>query len=587
MQRPTLDDAAVMSPSRSPSNDKDRERPRSTPKINAAFLPQEAHTAKSGHSSVASAGDAIEQGAVNRLRLYRIAMLTWCAGGLIGTSFTPGLFRDRVIAWTSVLLFTASYALRKQTATTAPSVQIRKMLPVALTQSIAGLGVNLALGLSSPFNGLIVVALCLYGLSAPRAHSRLVFGCLAGGYAVFSALVLADVLPGTGLLVPAPLPFWSKLANALWTEGTYATGFAVGVYARHDSVRLVEELERVVRESAHREALLREAREELARVARIGGKGPFSGVDLGQFRLGEVIGRGGMGEVYSAARRDGSPGEAAVKLLRRDVLSQPDMVRRFEREARIAQSIQSPHIVEVYEVGGVDAPLPYIAMERLKGEDLVTSLRSRTVLPPSEVKVLIHELCDGLRVAHQAGVVHRDLKPANLFLAEVGEGARCWKILDFGVSKILQASDATLTTNEVLGTPHYMSPEQAARRPVDARTDLYGVGAIAYRALTGKLPFPKSDVSEVIRSVLDDMPEDPRALAQLAEDVTLWLRVALAKRPDDRFSNAREMAVAFDAALEGQLPEQWRQKARALLSQQAWGARRSSTAPPEGATRYA
>jgi serine/threonine-protein kinase len=294
-----------------------------------------------------------------------------------------------------------------------------------------------------------------------------------------------------------------------------------------------------------------------------------------------------MGEVYAASRRDGEPGEAAVKLLRRDILSQPEMVRRFEREAKIAQSIQSPHIVQVYEVGGEDAALPFIAMERLRGEDLVTTLRARAQLPLAEVITLVQEVCAGLRVAHLSGIVHRDLKPANLFHATVEGGGACWKILDFGVSKLLQASDATLTTNEVLGTPHYMAPEQAARRAVDGRTDLYGVGAIVYRALTGKLAFPKTDVSEVIRSVLDDMPEDPRALAPVPEDVALWLRVALAKRPEDRFRSAVEMVEAFETAVRGELSFAWRGKARALLTQQAWGTRKSAASPPEGATRYA
>jgi serine/threonine-protein kinase len=363
----------------------------------------------------------------------------------------------------------------------------------------------------------------------------------------------------------------------------------------------VAELERVVRSVAHREALLREARDELARVAKVGGRGPFSSVDLGDYHLGDVIGRGGMGEVYAATRRDGG-GEAAVKLLRRDVLSQPDLVRRFEREARIVESIRSPHIVAVYDVGAEDAALPYIAMERLRGEDLVAIVRARGALTLEETSTLVRQICEGLRVAHLSGIVHRDLKPANLFYSETDGrghagstgallaserlGSRCWKILDFGVSKLLESPDATLTTNQVLGTPHYMSPEQAARRSVDGRTDLYGLAAIVYRVLTGKLAFPKSDVNEVIRSVIDDMPEDPRALAEMPEDVAFWLRIALAKQPDDRFQNALEMAEAFDAAARGELPAALRAKARSLLNYQAWGTRRSAVAPPEGATRF-
>ena len=534
-------------------------------------------------TSVASAEQALEQGAFNRLRVYRVAMLSWCAFGLVAASVIPGQMRDRIACWASVGVFVASYLLRDKVG--SPTERIKKMFPVAIVQTVGAIGITAGLGIASPFNAIVVIALFLYALSAPRRHSRVAFGLLAGSYAVLSALVLTGVLSGTGLLAPAPLPFWTQLANALWVEGTYATGFAVGLWARRDSARLVAELERVVRDVAHREALLREAREELARVAKVGGRGPFTNVELGGFRLGDVIGRGGMGEVYAATRLDGT-GEAAVKLLRRDILSQTDMVRRFEREASIVASIRSPHIVAVYEVGGEDAPLPYIAMERLRGEDLVTRARARGTLPLAEVRTLVREVCEGLRVAHLSGIVHRDLKPANLFCAELEGGERCWKILDFGVSKLLQSSEATLTTNQVLGTPHYMSPEQAARRPVDGRSDLYGLGAIAYRVLTGKLAFPKSDVNEVIRCVLEDMPEDPRRLVEMAEDVALWLRIALAKNPEDRFADAADMAAALDAAALGRLPAEMRARARSLLGQQGWGGRRSLVTLPEGATRY-
>jgi eukaryotic-like serine/threonine-protein kinase len=534
-------------------------------------------------TSVASAEQALEQGAVNRLYAYRIAMLSWSAFGLVATAIIPGEMRERIACWASLAVFMASYLLRDTSGSMAD--RVKKMFPVAIVQSIGAVGITVGLGLVSPFNGLVVIGLFLYALSAPRLHARAVFIVIAGAYGLLSVLMLAGVLPGTGLLAPVPVSFGTALANVLWVEGTYATGFAVGLYARKDSARLVAELERVVRDVAHREALLREAREELARVAKIGGRGAFSSVELGDFRLGDVIGRGGMGEVYAATRRDGT-GDAAVKLLRRDILSQADMVQRFEREARIVASIQSPHIVAVYEVGGQEAALPYIAMERLRGEDLVTQVRARGTLTVDEARTMVCEVCAGLAVAHLSGVVHRDLKPANLFQVEVEGGGRCWKILDFGVSKLLQSADATLTTNQVLGTPHYMSPEQAGRRPVDARSDLYALGAIAYRVITGKLAFPKSDVNEVIRSVLDDMPEDPRKLAQMPDDLAHWLRIALAKRPGDRFADAAEMAAEFEAAALENLSPALRARALKLEGEHPWGGGRFNVTPPEGGTRF-
>ena len=256
--------------------------------------PPTVETGRSLDSAVASAEEALGQGAFNRLRVYRVAMLSWCLLGLLVATIIPGHLSDHVACWVSVAIFVASYLLRDETG--SPSERIKKMLPVATVQTVGAIGITFGLGLSSPFNALVVIALFLYSLSAPRRHSRVIFVLLAGSYAVLSGLVLAGVLTGTGLLSPAPLPFWTQLANVIWVEGTYATGFAVGLIARKDSARLVAELERVVRSVAHREALLREAREELARVAKVGGRGPFSSIDSsGSTTSGRSSGAGGWG----------------------------------------------------------------------------------------------------------------------------------------------------------------------------------------------------------------------------------------------------------------------------------------------------
>ena len=520
--------------------------------------------------SIASAHEAIAQGAFNRLRFYRSAMMVWCLVGGVAAAIIPGEMRDRMVCWCSVLVFLASYLFRKVGAEASTSIQLT--FPVALVQALAGIGVSIGLGLVSPFNGLYVIGLILYCLSAPKSHAFAVFVFLAGSYAILSILVAFDVLSGTGLLCPYPLPLGTKIANALWVEATYFTGYVVGRLATRDSERIVAELERVVRQASRREALLLEARDELARAAALGGRGPFSDVELGAFRLGAVIGRGGMGEVYAATRRDGSPGDAAVKLLRRDVLAQPEIVKRFEREARVVASLESPYVVHVYEVGGTEAPLPYIAMERLQGEDLVTILRAKTALDVSDASRLVREVAAGLQAAHEAGIVHRDLKPANLFLSELGDGRCRWKILDFGISKLLHEGDVPLTASEILGTPQYMSPEQArGRKPIDARADLYSLGLIAYRALTGHLAFSKGDMGEVLQAVMHDMPPDPKSYRPMPDDIASVLRIALAKDPDQRFSTALEMSEAFDAARESTLSPELRARADELLKQQGWG----------------
>jgi len=530
--------------------------------------------------TVGTANEAVEQGAVNRLRLYRIAMMVWCLGGGVGVALVPGTRTDRIICLAAIVTFLGSYALRKDADSAAE--RVRLMLPVAVVQTVAAMAAWVGLGLGSPFNGVLGIGVVLYGLSAPRRHSFLVFCVLAVSYAVLTGLVLAGALTGTGLLAPTPLPTGTTIANAVWVEATLVTGLLVGLYARRDTKRLAVQLEGAVRESAHREALLREAQAELARVVKIGARGPFTGLELGGFLLGHVIGRGGMGEVYAATgTASGDSIEAAVKLLRRDLLAQEDIVRRFERESHIVASLLSPHVVRVLAVGGAEAPLPFIAMERLRGEDLGTILRAGAKLGVDEVFQLVHHVCDGLRVAHAAGVVHRDLKPANLYRTIATEGAAegasdaRWVILDFGVSKLLVSDEGTLTTNEVLGTPHYMAPEQASgKQGVDARADLYSVGVIAYRALTGQLAFARNDVSEVVQAVARDMPDNPRTLRKdLPEDLALWLRIAIAKKPGDRFANAQEMADAFADAMVGKIDASLRKRAGALLGELGWGAR--------------
>ncbi|KAB2895630.1 MAG: protein kinase, partial [Kofleriaceae bacterium] len=214
-----------------------------------------------------------------------------------------------------------------------------------------------------------------------------------------------------------------------------------------------------------------------------GQPGRFTGHQLGSFRLGPLLGRGGMGEIYDAMRI-GSGEPAAVKLLARHALIEPTKIARFLRELEIARTLRAPNVAAVLEVGDLAADLPYLAMERLKGHDLDRHLRQHGRLTPEETATLVQHVADGLTAAHAAGIVHRDLKPSNVFRCDpegAAGGAPVWKILDFGVSKL--GSESQITLDAVVGTPAYMSPEQAKGEAVDVRTDVYGLGAIAYAAL--------------------------------------------------------------------------------------------------------
>jgi eukaryotic-like serine/threonine-protein kinase len=257
-----------------------------------------------------------------------------------------------------------------------------------------------------------------------------------------------------------------------------------------------------------------------------------------------VLGRGAMGEVYEAVNARGE--HAAMKLLVQRASAAAGIVERFHREMAIAARLESPHIVRVLAVSPPDAPVPYIAMERLVGSDLATRLRAETRLPTDEVVALVEQLARGLDIARLAGVVHRDLKPHNVFHHE----QRTWKILDFGVSKVLD-SEGTLTGEGIVGTPGYMAPEQASGGQVTHLSDVYALGAIAYRCLTGRTPFSGKDLAQLAYQVVHMAPTRPSALGRVSQAVEDVLAIAMAKDPRRRFPSAISFAQALVAARRG------------------------------------
>jgi serine/threonine-protein kinase len=308
-----------------------------------------------------------------------------------------------------------------------------------------------------------------------------------------------------------------------------------------------------------------EARQDFARALRIGDAGRFSGAQLGSFRLGQVIGRGAMGEVYRGEHIT-TKEEAAIKVLLAGAAIQRSSLERFLREARIASAIDSPHVVKVLEIGADDTVIPYLAMELLRGIDLASLLRQRQRLPAPEVVEVVRQIGAGLTAASIAGIVHRDIKPQNLFWAEE---PHTWKILDFGVSTI-EGHTGTLTQGLVVGTPAYMAPEQASGGTVDPRADVYSLSAIAYRALTGRPPFWGQEVAPILYKVVNEMPPAPTSVASVDPDMDLALAVALAKRPEERFQNAHELADALDAASRGRLSPDVVARGQRVLAVTPW-----------------
>jgi len=345
--------------------------------------------------------------------------------------------------------------------------------------------------------------------------------------------VLPSISAGRFQLIIAEI----LIVSFLWS------GYALGRWARRTSATALAELQSAMRVIGDREQALAEVVDAEERQKRVN-EGRWTNQQIGSFRLGLVLGRGAMGEVYEAVGPNNQP--AAVKLLTARATASSSIVERFHREMEIAARLESPYIVKVFEVSPPDAPVPYIAMERLHGTDLATRLRSENRMPSDELVVLLDQVARGLEVARLAGVVHRDLKPHNLFHHD---GAT-WKILDFGVSKVMD-SEGTLTGEGIVGTPQYMAPEQASGGHVTHLADVYALGAIAYRCLTGRSPFKGKDLAELVYQVVHQPPQRPSMLGRVSGSIEDVLAVAMAKDPRKRFSSALSFAQAFIAARRG------------------------------------
>jgi hypothetical protein len=298
-------------------------------------------------------------------------------------------------------------------------------------------------------------------------------------------------------------------------------------------------------------AALEEARAELAAVVDEARLGRLSGSTLGQYELRELLGRGGMGEVYQARAPDGTA--AACKVLHAHLGADTNARERFRREAALVQRLPAHCTARVLEVGTGSDGAEYIAMERLVGEDLAALLRRRGRLAMPEVVALARAIADALDAAHAAGVIHRDLKPSNVFL--VGDRVDDVRLLDFGIARLYEATtSATLTeTTAVLGSPGYMPPEQAAsdHAAIGPPTDVFALGAIAYRALTGEPAFPSRNPAAAIFEAMHHRPPAPSGLAPLTIGVDRVLGVALAKDPAQRFASPGAFAEALEQAATG------------------------------------
>lgn len=274
------------------------------------------------------------------------------------------------------------------------------------------------------------------------------------------------------------------------------------------------------------------------------------GSEMAGFRIEALLGRGGMASVYLA--HDLRLGrKVALKVLSPELAASPQFQRRFHRESRLLASLDHPNIVPVYQAGEAGGLL-YIAMRYIEGSDVSALLDRHGRMESAVALPILTQVAAGLQAAHEAGLVHRDVKPDNVLVTGSSSGAGAGRVYltDFGLTKHLSSLSNLTAVGNVMGTMQYLAPEQISGRPVDARADIYALGGLAFRCLTGLPPFDREDHAALLWAHLSEAPTPASEccpdLPEAVDDV-IW--TAMAKQPQDRFSSAAEFAEALTAAL--------------------------------------
>jgi len=267
----------------------------------------------------------------------------------------------------------------------------------------------------------------------------------------------------------------------------------------------------------------------------------------GRYRLEEPVGHGGMAQVYRATDQVLNR-TVAVKVMAPHLTRDPTFVRRFEREAQSAAGLSHPGVVAVFDTG-VDDDLHFIVMEFVQGQTLAELLREGP-LPPDQALGIAGDVASALAAAHATGLIHRDVKPGNIMVTPAGAA----KAMDFGIARAI-ATDTVTQTSSLLGTAAYLSPEQAAGEPLDARSDLYSLGVVLYEMLTGRPPFIAESPVAVAYMHISQKPDPPsRAYPALGPQTDAVVMRALAKAPSDRYATAEELQADLQALATGRAP---------------------------------
>lgn len=278
------------------------------------------------------------------------------------------------------------------------------------------------------------------------------------------------------------------------------------------------------------------------------------GAQVGAYQITEKIGSGGMATVFKA-RQPRLERDVAIKVMHQNISQDTNFLARFEREARIVASLDHPNIVPIYDYDEHQGQ-PYLVMKYVKGYTLKDILRAEPIETADILRVLT-AVGSALEFAHKRGVLHRDIKPSNIIIDERGDAY----LMDFGLARIAQSGESTMSADVMLGTPHYISPEQAqGNNDLDSRTDVYSLGIVLYEMLTGRVPFVGDTSYAIIHAQITETPPPPRKInPTITPAVEAVVLKALAKLRDDRYSSPTELVNAFrDALANGDAPPQFK-----------------------------